>query len=201
MVCAIEETPSGDLFAYIHGYSRARLVQLLPPETRVCLTATLLDGIGLSLSAFNSTLNHRSAVLHGEVVDWDDEPDPAQAQWDAARMIVDAVLPGRWDACRQPTKAEMTTTAFLKIKVITASAKCRAGEANEEKRDERDGDLTSRVWAGVIPSMSRASAVTCGADDTARVAYGVPIPSSKNKMDDVPDYINAFIKGEHAPSG
>lgn len=135
-----------DLTLYLHGHHRARLVRLLPPETRVCITATLLDGIVLALSAFNSSINHRSAVLHGEVVELGEGETH-----EAARAIVESVVPGRWDGCRPPSQAEMATTGFVKVSVHSASAKVRSGEPGEERRDARDDALRERVWAGVIP--------------------------------------------------
>jgi len=146
MVHAVTHTGS-TLHIYLHGYHRARLVRLLPPETRVCITATLFDGISLALSAFSSSINHRSAVCHGEVAD-DMTPDE---KWEASRQIVEHVCPGRWEDCRQPSSAEMNTTGFIKVNVLSASAKCRAGQPGEEMRDMRDQELVGGTWAGVIP--------------------------------------------------
>jgi nitroimidazol reductase NimA-like FMN-containing flavoprotein (pyridoxamine 5'-phosphate oxidase superfamily) len=160
MIHAVTEE-SGHLYIYLHGYRRARLVRLLPPETRVCITATLLDGLALALSAFSSSINHRSAILHGEVVAFDGEDDDTEekqkvydAKYEAGRQIVEKVMPGRWDHARQPSKAEMATTGFLKIRVLSGSAKCRAGQPGEERRDMLDEELIQSTWAGVVPSKS-----------------------------------------------
>ncbi|BEI85495.1 hypothetical protein CcaverHIS002_0508960 [Cutaneotrichosporon cavernicola] len=176
MVAAIVETPAG-LEVYLHGYHRARLVRLVPPETRVCITATLMDGIVLALSAFNSSINHRSAVLHGQVGEWSEGEAGEKERWEASRAIVEGVMPGRWDGCRAPSPAEMTTTGFVKVKIHSASAKIRSGEPGEERRDEKDEELRSRVWAGVIP---------------VRAAYGTPEPSRFNRVP-LPDYIQTSI--------
>jgi nitroimidazol reductase NimA-like FMN-containing flavoprotein (pyridoxamine 5'-phosphate oxidase superfamily) len=151
MVHAITQTNS-TLHVYLHGYHRARLVRLLPPETRVCITATLFDGLVLALSAFSSSINHRSAVLHGVVCEWDEDGAQARAEkWEAARQITEHVMPGRWADCRQPSNAEMNTTGFVKVAITSASAKCRAGQPGEEKRDLADAALVGKTWAGVIP--------------------------------------------------
>ncbi|KAL1411447.1 hypothetical protein Q8F55_002403 [Vanrija albida] len=156
MICAVFESEDG-LTLYLHGYHKARLVKLLPPESRVCVSATLLDGIGLALSAFHHTMNHRSAVLHGVVEDWDETtPDAAAAKWDAARQIVDAVVPGRWAHCREPNGAEMTSTGFLKVRVLSASAKVRSGQPGEERKDVLDKELVGKTWAGIIPNFNVA---------------------------------------------
>ncbi|TXT08976.1 hypothetical protein VHUM_02450 [Vanrija humicola] len=186
MIAAVFEDDNGDLTVYLHGYHKARLVKLLPPESRVCITATLLDGIGLALSAFHHTMNHRSAVLHGVVDDWDETTDDAaQAKWDAARQIVNAVVPGRWEHCRPPNKAEMTTTGFLKVRVLSASAKVRSGQPGEEKKDLQDKELLGKTWAGIIPT---------------RLAYGTPQPSDFN-VAPVPEHISAYLADTNVAPG
>ncbi len=124
MVGAIQQDKeTSDVYVYIHGHAKARLVQLLPPTTRVCLTASILDGLVLALVAFHHSMNYRSAVLHGEVVPFDDEEGSQKEEdekWEAGKEIVEKVLKGRWEASRQPTKAEMKSTGFIKIKVLSA---------------------------------------------------------------------------------
>ncbi|WOO78257.1 uncharacterized protein LOC62_02G001807 [Vanrija pseudolonga] len=182
MVSAIEEAQDG-LYVYIHGYHKARLVKMLPPESRVCITATLLDGLALAWSAYASNMNYRCAVLHGEVLDWDETtPDAQAAKMEAARQIVEGVCVGRWDECRQPSKAEMTTTGFLKIKVLSASAKISSGCAGEEKRDLDDDEVTSKLWAGVIPT---------------KLTLLDPIDSPDNKVP-VPKTVKDFIATHNA---
>lgn len=186
MVHAIEQDAEGELTVYLHGYHKGRLMRLLPPESRVCITATLLDGLALALSAFHSSINHRSAVLHGEVVDWDETtPDAAAAKWDAAKQIVNHVMPGRWDNCRQPNKGEMATTGFLKVKILSASAKVRTGEPGEEKRDVEDDELTGRVWAGIVPT---------------KISYGTPEPSAFNRAP-VGAYMDEYMAKGGVPGG
>lgn len=186
MVHAIEQDAEGELTVYLHGYHKGRLMRLLPPESRVCITATLLDGLALALSAFHSSINHRSAVLHGEVADWDETtPDAAAAKWDAAKQIVNHVMPGRWDNCRQPNKGEMATTGFLKVKILSASAKVRTGEPGEEKRDVEDDELTGRVWAGIVPT---------------KISYGTPEPSAFNRAP-LGAYMDEYMAKGGVPGG
>lgn len=106
------------------GHAKARLIQMLPHGTRVCLTATLLDGLVLSLVAFHHSMNYRSAVLHGEVEEIDDGSGSDGGldgeRWEAGKQVVEKVLPGRWEDARQPTKAEMKATGFVKVKILSA---------------------------------------------------------------------------------
>ena len=69
-------------------------------------------------------MNYRSAVLHGEVVpfdvDGDATPVEEEGKWEAAKQVVEKVLKGRWDECRQPTNSEMKSTGFIKVKILSA---------------------------------------------------------------------------------
>ncbi len=175
------ETGHHQLTTCIHlGHAKARLVSLLPPTTRVCLTASILDGLVLALVAFHHSMNYRAAVLHGEVVPFDENGDATpveeEGKWEAAKQVVEKVLDGRWEACRQPTDAEMKSTGFIKVKVLSArlviyrrvaqrketgvlkclfanSAKIRAGPPKDDKKDLNDEVNTAKTWTGVIPGV------------------------------------------------
>ena len=50
---------------YLHGARKARIIRLLEQTERACMNVTLVDGIVFARSAFNSSLNYRSATLFG----------------------------------------------------------------------------------------------------------------------------------------
>ena len=54
----------GDLF--LHGSVASRLVRTIGSGSRVCVTVTVLDGIVLARSAFNTSMNYRSVMVMGE---------------------------------------------------------------------------------------------------------------------------------------
>ncbi|MBT5219909.1 MAG: pyridoxamine 5'-phosphate oxidase family protein, partial [Woeseia sp.] len=60
---------------YLHGARKARVIRLLEKTTRACLNVTLLDGLVLARSAFNSSMNYRSVSVFGEpaLVEGNDE--------------------------------------------------------------------------------------------------------------------------------
>src|SRR6187397_1409350 len=104
---------------YIHGSSASRMLRNLSKGVEVCVTVTLIDGLVLARSAFHHSMNYRSVVVLGvaeEVVD-------AQERWDALRAIVDHVVPGRWEAVREPSDLEMRATLVLRLAIDEASAK------------------------------------------------------------------------------
>src|SRR5262245_28874879 len=104
---------------YIHGSPASRMLQALRQGTPVCITVTLLDGLVLARSAFHHSMNYRSVVLFGtaEAVE---EPERKYAVLEA---LSDHVIPGRWEAVRQPTPDELRRTLVLSIAIEEASAK------------------------------------------------------------------------------
>lgn len=127
---------------YLHGSVLARWMQHLSEAIAVCLTVSIVDDIVLARSAFNHTLNYRSAVVLGiaEIV------DDAQERLAALRAIVEHVCPGRWDDVRGPTQNELDATIVLRIDMAAASAKVRSGPVDDAQKDCGKG-----IWAGRIP--------------------------------------------------
>jgi nitroimidazol reductase NimA-like FMN-containing flavoprotein (pyridoxamine 5'-phosphate oxidase superfamily) len=130
---------------YLHGARKARVIRLLERTDRACLNVTLLDGLVLARSAFNSSMHYRSATVFGtpELVDDDD------AKLAALRVITEHSMPGRWDELRAPHEREVTMTGVIRLHIEAASAKVSDGMPDDE---EEDYDIP--VWAGVLPLES-----------------------------------------------
>jgi len=132
----------------------------------VCATVTHVDGLVLARRALHSSMNYRSAVVHGtaRVVD-----DPAEK----IRMldaVVDRLLPGRRAEIRGMTQGELDAVKVVAIALDRVSAKVRTGPPAEPEED-RDGS----VWGGVIPLALVHG--TPQADDVT--AAGIEPPSLK----------------------
>ena len=67
---------------YLHGARKARVVRLLEQTEQACVNVTLLDGIVFARSAFNSSMNYRSATVFGTpaLVEGDDEKAACDAR-------------------------------------------------------------------------------------------------------------------------
>ena len=130
----------GDVL-YLHGSSASRTMRTVGTRVDVCVTATLLDGIVLARSVYNSSMNYRSAVVLGRarVLDGDEKLAALEA-------IVEHVAPGRWADARQPDRKELKATSVLALPLDEASAKIRTGPPSDF-----DEDLELPVSAGVIP--------------------------------------------------
>ena len=121
------------------------MIRLLERTDRACLNVTLLDGIVLARSAFNSSMRYRSATVFGmpELV------EDYGAKLEALRVITGHSMPGRWDELREPHEREVTMTGVIRLDIEAASAKVSDGMPDDE---EEDYDIP--IWAGVLPMES-----------------------------------------------
>jgi nitroimidazol reductase NimA-like FMN-containing flavoprotein (pyridoxamine 5'-phosphate oxidase superfamily) len=126
----------------LHGSIKAGILSALANGAPVCATVTHLDGLVLARSAFHSSMNYRSAVVHGSARIVDD-PDEKIRLLDA---VVDRLLPGRRAGIRGMTQGELDAVMVVAIALGHVSAKVRTGPPTEPPEDRDAG-----VWGGVIP--------------------------------------------------
>jgi uncharacterized protein len=131
-----------DRTLYLHGSVLAHWLQRLSDPIALCVTVGIVDDIVLARSAYNHTLNYRSAVVLGNAAVVTDERERVAG----LRAIVEHVCPGRWDNVRGPTQNELDATLVLRIDMATASAKVRSGPVEDPQKDCGQG-----IWAGRIP--------------------------------------------------
>jgi nitroimidazol reductase NimA-like FMN-containing flavoprotein (pyridoxamine 5'-phosphate oxidase superfamily) len=127
---------------YLHGSSASRMLRELETGISTCVTVTLVDGLVLSRSAFDHSMNYRSVVAFGtarKVV------DPEQ-KVKALRILSEHLIAGRWADVRVPNQKELKATTVLEFSIEEASSKVRNGPPLD---DESDYGLP--VWAGVLP--------------------------------------------------
>lgn len=138
----------GDML-YLHGSPVTRLMRTLGSGVPACVTVTLLDGLVLARSVYESSMNYRSAVVLGtarEVTDRDEKLRGLEA-------IVEHVARGRWADARQPSEGELKATAVLALPLAECSAKVRSGPPADQP-----ADVGLRIWAGVVPLALAAAA-------------------------------------------
>jgi hypothetical protein len=131
---------------YLHGARKARVIRLLEQTEQACVNVTLLDGIVFARSAFNSSMNYRSATIFGTptLIEGRDE------KLHAIRVISEHTMPGRWDELRESLEREVKMTGVISLQVASASAKISSGMPEDE-----DEDYDIPIWAGVLPIESR----------------------------------------------
>ena len=127
---------------YFHGSAASRMLRELETGVAACVTVTLVDGLVLSRSAFDHSMNYRSIVAFGtarKVL------DPEQ-KVRSLRVISEHLIAGRWADVRGPSEKELKATTVLEFLIEEASSKVRNGPPLD---DESDYGLP--VWAGVLP--------------------------------------------------
>jgi uncharacterized protein len=128
---------------YVHGSTASRTLRTLRDGVAVCLTVTILDGLVVARSVFESSMNYRSALVLGSARAVEN-PDEKLA---GLRAIVEHVLPGRWSEARLPNVTELKQTLLLALPLDEVSAKVRTGPPNDKEED-----LELPIWAGVVPA-------------------------------------------------
>ncbi len=134
----------GETF-FLHGARKARIILLLEETERACVNVTLLDGIVVARSTFNSSLNYRSVTLFGA-------PrllETSEQKLHGMKIISEHTIPGRWAEVRDPHEREVRMTGVIQMPIDSASAKISFGMPEDE-----DEDYGIPIWAGVLPITS-----------------------------------------------
>jgi nitroimidazol reductase NimA-like FMN-containing flavoprotein (pyridoxamine 5'-phosphate oxidase superfamily) len=127
---------------YLHGSAASRMLGELATAIPACVTVTLVDGLVLARSAFDHSMNYRSAVAFGTARKI---ADPEQ-KIKSLRLISEHLIEGRWEDVRGPSEKELKATTVLEFSIEEASSKVRSGPPLDE-----ESDYGSPVWAGVLP--------------------------------------------------
>ncbi len=149
---------------YWHGSSKSMMVTHLAKGNPACVTVTHLDGLVLARSAFNTSVNYRSAMCFGipELVSDTDEFDRQM------ELFFEMIAPGRWPQLRSMTAQERKATGLLVMEIDDASAKVRAAPPG----DTEEADFP--VWAGVVPMKNIVGdAVIAPEGEKAPLNHGV----------------------------
>ena len=131
---------------FLHGARKARVIRLLESTGTTCANVTLLDGLVYARSAFESSMNFRSATVFGKARLVEGTDDKTYA----LRIISECTMPGRWDELRESLDNEIKMTGVIAMDIKSASAKISTGMPDDEEID-----LDTPIWAGVLPLESR----------------------------------------------
>ena len=152
----------------LHGSTASGIAAAARRGSPLSVAVTLLDGLVVARSGFESSVNYRSVVIHGHgtVLAGDDHLR-------ALDLMVDGLIPGRLADIRPPTDIELRKTAVVSMPLDAVSAKVSAGPPEDDI-----ADLGTGVWAGVVPITT---------------TYGDPEPSPDLEPNlEVPDYLTTY---------
>lgn len=156
----------------VHGSTANRALRALAGGGEACIVVSLVDGLVLARSAFHHSMNYRSVVVYGRARGVD-EPDE---KLEALRVMIEKLVPGRWDDVRGPNREEFARTLVLAVPLDEASAKIRRGPPVDDEEDH-----AMDCWAGVIP-VSTALDEPVG---DPRLREGIAVPG----------YVDAYRRG------
>ena len=155
---------------FLHGARKARIIRLLESTSTACINVTHVDALVYARSAFNSSMNYRSATVYGSPRLLEDPDEKLHA----LRIITECTMPGRWDELREPLENEIKKTGVIALDIESASAKISTGMPDDE---EADYDIP--IWAGILPLKSEFT--TIESDD--RLIEGVAASAAVRAME------------------
>lgn len=130
---------------YLHGARKARVIRMLEGTEQACLNVTLLDGLVVARSTFNSSMNYRSVTVFGRPRLLQDTEEKLHGM----KVISEHTMPGRWAEARDSHEREIKMAGVITMEVDSASAKVSSGMPEDE-----DDDYDIPIWAGVLPITS-----------------------------------------------
>ena len=156
----------------IHGARKSRIQEAVA-EMPVCITITHLDALIYARSIFHSSMNYRSAVIHGIARVIEDEAEKLKA----LEAMSAHLMPGRWQEVRPPLPKELKATEVQRVEILFASAKIRDVGVLDDKEDYTP-EQWDKTWAGIVPlAMGRGRPLT----DSSVVSGVKPSPSVFNQ--------------------
>ena len=150
----------------LHGSTGSRLMRALASGAPACVAVLHLDGLVYARSAFESSMNYRSATVLGAA-----EQVPKDEMEAALEVLSEHLFPGRWAELRPPKKKELAATVILRMPLDEWSVKVSQGYGEDDP-----DDLDSPVWAGVVPLEMVAGEPEDAPDLTVAVAPPTHLP-------------------------
>lgn len=155
----------------IHGSNASRLFRGLAAGAPTCLTVTLVDGLVLARSQFESSMQYRSAMVLGRCTAL-----TGDAKAEALDRLTERLMPGRGADARPASAKELAATTVLELPLVEWSLK-----VSDSPPQDAAADLDRPVWAGVVPIEHR---------------FGDPVPAPDLRGEvPVPHYVEAWPQG------
>lgn len=148
-----------------HGSSASRLFTTLAAGAPTCLTVTLLDGLVLARSLFESSMHYRTVMAIGTCRRLEGEEE-VRALLDLSERL----MPGRTSEARHPAPQELKATITLALPLDEISVKVGDGPPDDVDSDLVD-PVYSRIWAGWVPITE-----SFGEPVADELAEGIPVP-------------------------
>lgn len=157
----------------LHGSTGSGITRAVRARSPLSIAVTLIDGLVIARSAFHSSANYRSVVIHGHGTILEGAEHNR-----ALDITLEALIPGRSSDVRSSTEVELRQTASIAVPLTEVSAKVRTGPPGDDPSDLEN----PTVWGGVIPMA---------------LVAGQPVPDDHvADGTKIPDYLNPYVRSE-----
>jgi nitroimidazol reductase NimA-like FMN-containing flavoprotein (pyridoxamine 5'-phosphate oxidase superfamily) len=150
----------------LHGSTGSHWLRLLATGVPVALSVTAIDALSVARSAFESSMNYRSAVLFGRCAPVD---DPVTA----LDLVTEGLIPGRVAELRPHSAKEVAATLVLRMTIDEWTLKVSDGWPQDDP-----ADAAGPAWAGLLPVRTGFT----DARPTPDLAQGIPLPASVRNL-------------------
>jgi nitroimidazol reductase NimA-like FMN-containing flavoprotein (pyridoxamine 5'-phosphate oxidase superfamily) len=130
----------------IHGSTGSPWLRHLADGAPASVAVTMLDGVVVARSGFESSFHYRSAVLFGRF-----NPVGIDDTDGYLRRLTDAFIPGRVAELRASTARELAATLVLRLAIEGDNWSVKIGDGWPE---DDDSDVAAGGWAGVVPIVT-----------------------------------------------
>ena len=126
----------------IHGSTGSPWLSALAGGAPAAVSVTILDGVVVARSGFESSFHYRSAVLFGtfEMVTED------KVRY--LEILTDTFIPGRVAELRASTRKELAATVVLRLPIGSDNWSLKISDGWPE---DPESDVAAGGWAGVVP--------------------------------------------------
>lgn len=125
----------------LHGSTASRLFKKLSEGSAACISLTVLDGLVLARSAFESSMNYRSLIAFGSARNLE-----GAEKEEALLALTEHLFPERTAELRASTDKELRATSIVAFPLADYTIK-----VSDKEPEDPEEDLKERVWAGVVP--------------------------------------------------
>ena len=152
----------------LHGSTGSTWMRRLATGVDCSVAVTEFDALVIARSAFESSINYRSAVLFGvcTALSGDDHRQ-------ALDRFTEALLPGRTTEVREPRPVELAKTMVLALPITQWSLK-----VSDSFGDDGPDDVAGPAWAGVLPRVVGYAAPVPAPD----LRPGIEVPASVRRL-------------------
>jgi nitroimidazol reductase NimA-like FMN-containing flavoprotein (pyridoxamine 5'-phosphate oxidase superfamily) len=154
---------------FLHGSTGGGLLREAAAGAPVTVAVTVVDGLVVADSLFESSANYRSAVVFGRC-----SVVPPEGRLEALRALSNRLLPGRWAEVRPPTPRELAATLVLEMPLDHVSVKVRTGPPSPADASAEPPPDGVPLWWGVVPLAQTPGEPVTAPD----VPDGTPVPPS-----------------------